>query len=154
MTHAMSPEAQLLRQTNVLSHSVPVSHAVCSAQQFAATQSLHAGIWKSWPVTAQPVPPPAPVVPAPVVFEPVVFEPVVFEPVVFEPVVFEPVVFEPVVIAAPPVPPVSPVVVPVVAGLLPHAAAANIETTTAQYAQDFMLMPPTTRDVRSWSPPV
>jgi hypothetical protein len=151
MAHALSPEAQFARHLNVVSHSVPVSQAVCSAQQFVATQVLQSGIWKSWPVAAQPVPPPAPVVFEPVVFEPVVFEPVVFEPVVFEPVVFEPVVFVPVV-PVPPVPPVSPVVVPV-AGLLPHAATANIETTIAPNAQDFMLMPPTTRDVRSWSPP-
>jgi len=93
--------------------------------------------------------PPVPVV-ADVVFDPVV----VFEPVVFDPVVvLEPVVFDPVVLA-PPLPPVSPVVVPVVAAPLPHAATANIETTIAPNAQDFMLMPPTTRDVRSWSPPV
>ena len=145
--------AQACKQSSSVPQSVPVSHAAISAQHDMSMQSWHVAslLHVSPPQLAAP---PAPVV-APVVFDPVVFDPVVFDPVVFEPVVFEPVVFEPVVTAAPPVPPLlSPVVVPVVAGLLPHAAAANIETTTAQYAQDFMLMPPTTRDVRSWSPPV
>src|SRR4051812_10665392 len=105
----MSPAVQSLRQPNVVSHSVPVSQAVCSAQQLVWRQSLHAGMLKSCPA-ARLSPPPAPVV-----FEPVVSEPVVvIDPVV----VIEPVVFEPV----PPLPPLlSPVVVPVVP-LSPHPA--------------------------------
>ena len=101
---------------------------------------------------------PPPVVVVPVVLDPVVVVAVVFDPVVvIVPVVFDPVVvIMPVVLPpepVPPAPPVSPEVVPV--PLDPHpVATANIETTIAPNAQDFMLMPPTTRDVRSWSPPV
>jgi hypothetical protein len=88
--------------------------------------------------------------PVPDVIDPVV----VFEPVV----VIDPVVVpDPVVaVALPPVP--APPVPPPPEVLLvvppPHATTVNIETTIAPNAQDFMLMPPTTRDVRSWSPPV
>ena len=140
------------RQSSSAPQSVPVSHAASSAQHAIATQSWQvASLLHSRP--PQLAAPPVPVVFDPVVFDPVVFDPVVFDPVVFDPVVFDPVVFDPVVLLpVPPVPPVSPVVL-AVAGLLPHAATANIETTIAPNAQDFMLMPPTTRDVRSWSPP-
>ena len=145
------------RQSSSAAQSVPVSHAASSAQHAIATQSWHVASLLHCRAP-QPAAPPVPVVFDPVVFDPVVFDPVVFDPVVFDPVVLEPVVFDPVVLLplvppVPPVPPVSPEVLPV-EGLLPHATTANIETTIAPNAQDFMLMPPTTRDVRKWSPPV